>query len=285
MDDVQNADAGGLEELLAGIEQSDATEEAKAEPTANAETTDTENEGSEDKPEGEDKEHEDEDEGEQPKPKKPSGSERLKRRISALEAQLAQQDRRPPAAGDEKALASAVEAEIGAPPKESEFPDWFAYERALTAYETEKRIVSRELKGRAAQAEQATRARVAELVEDHNDRLEELERRLPGSRAKLAAVDGVPVARHVEHLILESEKSAHLALHFAEHPEKLAALNRLPPVAAARELGRLESRLSLPKPRTETKAPAPIRSPKGGAAPSSPDADLQAWLTKQYGKR
>jgi hypothetical protein len=64
MDDAHDADAGGLDELLAGIDQSDATEEGhEAEADANAETTEAE-EGSEaegDKPEG-DEPDEDEDE-------------------------------------------------------------------------------------------------------------------------------------------------------------------------------------------------------------------------------
>jgi hypothetical protein len=179
---------------------------------------------------------------------------------------------------------AAVEAEIGAPPKEADYSDFLAYERALTAYETEKRIVTRELKKEAGKAEHVDRTRHAEMVEDHADRLDDLEKRLPGSKAKIGAATA-PVAPHVAGLLLESDKSAHLQLHLVERPEKLAELNRLPPVQAAREIGRLEARLSLPKPRTETKAPPPVRSPKGGAAPSSPDAELTAWLTKQYGKR
>jgi hypothetical protein len=157
MDDVQNADAGGLEELLAGIEQSDATEEAEADSTANAETprpprtrapkpTPTRRgRGAQGRGRGRGRTAEAE---EAVRLRAAEASHRGPRGTDCATGSPA------PVAGDEKALASAVEAEIGAPPKESEFPDWFAYERALTAYETEKRIVSRELKGKAAQAEQ-----------------------------------------------------------------------------------------------------------------------------------
>jgi hypothetical protein len=131
-------------------------------------------------------------------------------------------------------------------------------------------LVEREVKKEAARAETVQREKVSALVDDHEDRLDDLEKRLPGSKAKIDGATNAKVAPHIARLILESDKSALLQLHLAERPDKLAELNRMSPVQAAREAGRLEARLSLPKPRTETKAPPPVRSPKGGASPSSP---------------
>jgi hypothetical protein len=51
----------------------------------------------------------------------------------------------------------------------------------------------------------------------------------------------------------------------------------------ARAMGRLEATLKLPEAKKQTSAPAPLSRPKGGASPSSPEADLQAWLKKKYG--
>jgi hypothetical protein len=42
----------------------------------------------------------------------------------------------------------------------------------------------------------------------------------------------------------------------------------MPLVEAARELGRIEARLSLPKPRTQTDAPEPITPVRGKASAS-----------------
>jgi molecular chaperone GrpE (heat shock protein) len=52
---------------------------------------------------------------------------------------------------------------------------------------------------------------------------------------------------HVAAIILESDKSALLKYHFASNPRKLAEINSMSPLSAAREIGRLEASLSSPK--------------------------------------
>jgi hypothetical protein len=290
MDDTQNDAPGGLESLLAGIEQSDATEEAStAETGANEETQDHDTGADADAGSEQDEadaDAEDEDKGEdEPKRKKPSGSERSRRRIERLEAELQElRERRAPAAGDAEAIKSAIEAEIGPEPKEKDFPDYFEFTEARAAWKAARIMVERDVKREAAREQTSQRAKVESLIDDHEDRLADLEKHIPGSKEKIGKANA-PVARHVAQLILESEKSALLQLHLAERPEKLAELNRMDAVKGAREIGRLEARLSLPKPRTETKAPTPVRAPKGTATPSSPDTDLDAWLSKTYGKK
>ena len=238
------------------------------------------------------KDGEDEEEtSEEPKPKKASGSARLKSRIAVLEAQLAERDAsRPPAAGgvDAQKLDAAVVAEIGPPPKESDYADFLAFERALTAYESAtisaRMMIRRELAAETGRTERVARERTATVLAEHQERLDQLETALPGARKKIETAGAdLQVAPHVGQLVLESEKSAHLQLHLVEHPEKLAELNRMPPLMAAKALGALEARLSLPKPRTATNAPTPPKAVKGAASPSSPDADLSAWLKRKYG--
>jgi hypothetical protein len=289
-DENGNAPAGedNLETLLASLESephaADADEGNTGDkPEPDAEPANGEDDAASDG-DGENNEEKDEDEGS--KPKKLSGAARAARRIERLEAELAElRERRPAAAaGDATDLNAAIESEIGGPPDEKDFPDFLAYERALTAYETEKRIVARELKKEAAKAANVQRERLVEVIETHNERLDELEALLPGVKAKIAASDA-KVARHVGELVIESEKSALLQAHLSAKPDVLASLNRMSPVAAAREIGRLEARLSLPKPRTETRAPAPVRAPKGAASPSTHDSEISAWMAKTYGPR
>jgi hypothetical protein len=289
-EDNGNAPAGEdtLESLLASLETKPHAADEPASDTgeppaledeaANGDDADASNDG--------DGEENKEDEGDAAPNKKLSGAQRAARKIERLEAELAElRERRPaPAAGDATALASAIEAEIGGPPDEKDFPDFLAFERALTAYETEKRIVARELKKEAAKSANVERERFVEVVEAHNERLDELEALLPGVKAKLAASDA-QVARHVGELVIGSDKSALLQVHLATKPDELAKLNRMSPVQAAREIGRLEARLALPKPRTETRAPAPVRAPRGGATPTSHESEMNAWLSKQYGPR
>lgn len=288
MDDDQDAGAGELDEMLAGLEQSGADGEGdKPEADADAGTKDTEGDADADREDGEGEKDkpEDEDKGEdEPQRKKPSGAERARRRIERLEAEIAElRERRPAAAGDDAALAAAVEAEIGPPPKETDYANYLEFSEARAAYKAAELIVRRDAKREAGKAESLQQARVAELVEEAEDRLDELEKAVPGSRAKIEAGKAQP-APHVARLVLESDKSALLQLHLTDHPDKIASLNRLPPVEAARAIGRIEARLSLPKPRTETKAQPPVRSVKGGAGPSSPSAEIDAWIARKYGR-
>jgi len=99
----------------------------------------------------------------------------------------------------------------------------------------------------------------------------------------MAKAQKLMVAPVVEELILESPKSAHLQYFFARNPQRLEKLNKMSERNAAKEIAHIEARLSLPQPKTKTAAPPPSRAPKGGAAPASQEADLNAWLKKKYG--
>lgn len=262
-------------------------EEPKDEKAEDAESGNADGDGEDEGKDG------DEPTEEKPGKKKPSGSQRLRAQVDALKAQLAALTQGKPlaSAGDNAGLMAAVEQEIGAPPKQEDYANFLDFEHAKQAYETEKRVVAREMRNRAQHAANAAaiaeQNRKAELVEAHAERLDGLEKALPGSLTKVeeAIKSGkLQAAAHVNELVLDSDKSGLLALHFAENPDALAALNRLHPVHVAKEIGKLEARLSLPKPKTTTKAPPPPKAvPKGSAAPSTQSTELESWLKRKYG--
>jgi hypothetical protein len=285
VDDNQNDGLADID-LLAGGEQSEETvEEQEGSETG----SDTETEDTSDDAEGDEEGSEDENEGnDDDKPKRRrTGSERLKRRIASLEAELRNRTS-VPAAGDEAAISRAVEERIGKPPKQEDFTDYLEFERAATAYELDKRQASREVRSEIGQAQTRQEEHFQDLVADHKDRLQALEKVLPGARKTIQSLNK-EISPGVGTLILESEKSALIAFHLAKNPEKLAELNGLSERAAAREIGRLEARLSLPKPKTSTSAPPPITPPRGSAAlakdPSKMSlAEYRAWRQKGGGK-
>ena len=279
-DDLTNGPADDV--APAEGKQSAEADAAKAAEASKTETDDDEG------AEGEKLESAGEDEEEDKPKKRRSGVDRLKRERDALRAENEMLRSRAPKADDSASIDAAVRNEIGDPPKEEDFKgDWFAYERALTAYETEKRIVTREVKGRAHQAASQTNARVQDLIEDFNERAVEAAAKIPDFAEVIRkATDAThPVSDTVKGLILESEKGPLLQYHFAKNASDLRRINALPPLAAAREIGRLEARLSLAKPSTATKAPPPVSAPKGGASPSSQEARMEAYLKRQYGDR
>lgn len=262
-------------------------DKAKTETEENAEAETTDDAGgdageTEEQAEGEESEQSDEDDKPEPKRKKP-GSARLKEQNAALRAEVESLRSRTPADGEPSA--SEIEKLIGKAPAEEDYKgDFLAYERALTAYEVDKRQVTRDLKGRATQAQEARKVVQREKVEEHQERIEEFREKVKDFDATLKAAPSLKVAPIVEDLILESEKSAHLVYHLAKNPDRLAKLNAMSERDAAREIGRIEARLSLPNPKTQTKAPPPKAPPKGGSSPSNPDKDLDSYLTKTYGR-
>jgi hypothetical protein len=218
-------------------------------------------------------------EDEQPKRKRRSGLEKLRRQNERLEAELSTLRSQPTA--DSSDLEAAVRAKIGNPPKEDEFNgDYLAFERAMTAYETDKRLTTREVKSAHESRVQQSVARQQEAIDDYNDRMEEAAKAIPDLKTTIAKAN-VPVSDTVASLIIESEKGPLLAHHLAKNPSLAADLNRMPPLKAALEIGRLETRLSLPKPNGATKAPSPTNPPKGGAAPRPTPgqsmADYEKW--------
>lgn len=240
-----------------GFVSLDPVPEAKTEPEPEAETV---AEATETAPSDDAKEEP----KEEPR-KKLTGSERLKRRLAAIEAENAALRSR---TSDGEVSGTELEKRVGKPPKEDEYKgDYLAYERALTAYELDKRQVTREMRGEIEKAKTARSERMRELVEDHQERIEEFRGSAKDFDSVMASAAGLKVAPVVEELLIESDKSAHLQYFLAKNPQTLARLNDMSEREAAREIGRIEARLSLPAPKTETSAPKPVVPPKGGTAP------------------
>lgn len=279
-DDLTNEQAN--DGSLAEGEQSEGHAKAKAEDKPKTETA-------EPGAEGEDADGGDDGEEDEDKPKRSrSGTARLKRERDALRQEVELlRSRAAPAADDSAAIDQIVRREIGDPPKETDYADWFAYERALNAYETDKRIVTREVKSRATQAQTAQRQAMDDLVADHAERVAEAVKAIPDFAEVLSKANDRthPVTPVVERLILQSEKSALLQYHFAKNAADLRRVNGLDALSAAKEVGKLEARLSLAKPSTATRTPPPTNAPKGGASPASQEARMEAYLKRIYGER
>lgn len=200
------------------------------------------------------------------KPKRRSGVQRLKEQNRRLQAEIeAIRASATRAGGDAR---SAIEAEIGPAPREQDYSDYLAYERAMTAYTVKEAIAEERIRERAGQMNARQTERIRDLVEAYEDGQDAARKAIPDYDAALKSAKNAPVAPHVEGLILESDKSALIAYHLAKNPEKLERLNAMPPVAAAREIGRLEARLSLPSTNKATSAPKPVAPVKGGASPT-----------------
>ena len=176
--------------------------------------------------------------------------------------------------------------EIGPPPDENDPKyqgNYVKLERDRQVWEFSRVQVEREV--RKSMIERIKRAQdsVATQVADHKERAAKLATKVKDYNEVMAKAT-MPVAHHVERLLLASKKSERLGYVLAKNQNKLAQLNRMSPEEAAREIGRLEGRLSLPSARTQTKARKPVTPLRGsGAAPPSDRAAVNNWIKKQYG--
>ncbi len=101
----------------------------------------------------------------------------------------------------------------------------------------------------------------------------------------------LPVSDVMADALNLSDKGPEILYHLGKHPDEAARISRLPPVQAALEIGRLEAKLSLPQPRTVTKAPPPIAPSSGGQGSMNVDPDKMTadewrkWRDDQTRKR
>ncbi|ACK84673.1 hypothetical protein [Methylorubrum extorquens] len=276
------------EPLAAGGEASDATPSVIEGQTAEIETgaATPGEEGGESVTEPKPEPSKAEDEGGEDKPRRPSGIQRMQAKIARLEAELASTRSAAPAASEDRA--TLIEKEIGPAPKEEDFKDWSAFEDAKAEHRirkalAEQRVTDREAAVSSRKAEEQDAQREAAL-EAFQERIDEAKAKLPDYDAVTASMTPDKFKPHMLELVVESEKGALLGYYFGKNPAELTKLNGMSEREAAKAVGRLEARLTLAKPKTATSAPAPAKQVSGAAAPSSPDAEIDAWLAKTYGR-
>lgn len=205
------------------------------------------------------------------RPRKKSRSERLRRQNERLQAELAVLKSGSAAAAvqDPAGFEAAVARKVGEPPREADYGgDWFAYERAMTAYEADRRQVSRQVLESVEQHHQAEQARVSEMLDDYVDHCEEVAKSIPDFKAVVTSPSFMTTDL-VKRLILDAgDKAPLVAYNLAQNPKLCARINAMSPLEAAREIGRIEGRVLLPR-NTATRAGPPLSAVRGSASPAT----------------
>lgn len=154
--------------------------------------------------------------------------------------------------------------------------EWY---RALARYEADQ--MRREWETSQKQAE-AQRAKTEQQTA-FQKRAEEFRLAHPDFD-DVVFTDETPISEVMAEAIAISEKGPQVAYHLGlnrDEARRIFDLSLRNPVAAGLEIGRLEARLSLPQPRTTTKAPPPIQPLSAGGGTLSPDPDKMTtdeWL-------
>jgi hypothetical protein len=258
-----------LNDAPAADEPQAATQSPKAEVTDPSETKaapEADKETEEEAPDTSEDDGSDDDEDDERPKKRRSGLTRLKRELQTAREELETLRSRATPAVDSDAFKALVEREVGPAPKEADFPDWFDFQTAKQAYEADRRIVTRELRKEAEKSVVQQQVRRSEVIEEFKEAAAKAAKAIPDFVETIAKAGDMKAAPLVRDLIVESDKGPLLQYHFAKNPADLKRINELSPVSAAKEIGKLEARLSLAKPNTVTRASPPTPPPKGGAA-------------------
>lgn len=178
--------------------------------------------------------------------------------------------------------------ESEAPPKEEDFQDVieFAAARALWKQrQADAQYDVAEISSEAVDHRQKAEAMAAKILAE---RANEFSDQIAEKRTQYVDLDQVlavaqrsdVVSNQVAEMILASDVAVDLAYHLGKNPAIARQISQMPPIAAARELGRIEARLSLPRAKLETDAPPPIApvKPKGTAS----TRDVESMSYEEY---
>lgn len=179
---------------------------------------------------------------------------------------------------------SAIEA-----PKESDFSDYTEFVAAKAVWQHAKQAAERDagFVGEEAAAAKAKAAQIDAL--ERQAQIESWEASKVEAQTRYADFDIVvskpglfPVGTHLPDLVIGSEQAADVAYALASDRRLHDAILQMPPLEAARAIGRLEASLTQPKARTSTNAPDPIAPVRGsGGANRNPvamtAAEYRAW--------
>lgn len=211
-------------------------------------------------------------EGDEPadgeKPAKIPGSRREKIKNGILQRENAELLRRVEEA-ERRSKPAAESASDDKEPQEADFNgDYFAYERAKTAFDVRK--VVREEHQRIEDGKRSTEQSEAwrDHVIAHEERVEEAKEVITDFDQVLASAKDIKISPEVGKELLLSEKSALLTYYLAKNPDKALALNGMTGRELAREIGRLEGSVRMPAAKKQTTTPAPLTTVRGGSAPS-----------------
>lgn len=148
----------------------------------------------------------------------------------------------PPAKPDEKTPETLTRPK----PEESQYETFDKYNEALVDWKIEQKEVGRE----AARSKTDQQERSAKFQEKLNEGFEKHE-----DFREIALNPNVPINQNMVDALFDSDHAADIAYHLGQNPQEARRIASLSPIAAAREIGKLEARFSGPPQKTKTKAP------------------------------
>jgi hypothetical protein len=176
-----------------------------------------------------------------------------------------------------------LEAKVQPPPEETvvkpkptpdQFKDAFEYAEALADWKVEQKFEAK-VKEETEAKQKAERERIDS---EFATRVTEIMKEFPDYREVVGAASDIIMPPYITQFLLESTSGPRLCWHFAKNKSEFERINKLSPIKAIAELGKLETKLEKPAAKeaaavtatakTEiTRAPAPIQPIDGSSTP------------------
>lgn len=220
--------------------------------------------------------------------KKKSASQERRERRKAHDQRLAEESAQERSKAEDyrqrlERIKAAAQGET--PPEEGKFTDPVEFAAAKAIYSQRQSDARR----REAEIEGDVQAHESRAKQLETARLQErgaaLEEQKVDARTNYADFDTVfssaYIPPHVAQIVIESDQAADVAYHLGKNPAVARQIAAMNPVQAAREIGRIEATLTLPKPKTQSAAPDPITPVKpGGLSRKDPGSMSPAEFAK-----
>jgi len=217
--------------------------------------------------------------GESAEPAKSAAKERREREKQAKQRLWEEKSQAEERAQEAEAKAARLEQVLKGktPPKESDFPDPIEFAAVKAAFLSRADLTNDQVQEARDEAKAAREA---------IGKLSEAERQLAAqswtiqvdeAKGRYADFEQVafnaPISEDVSDLILGSEIGTDIAYHLGKNHDLARQISAMPPIEAARAIGRLEATLTARPAQPQTNAPPPI-NPVRGSTPGqkSPDS-------------
>lgn len=200
----------------------------------------------------------------------------------ALERQPAQQ---PPQATTPQTQPSDPQR-----PKQEDFADYNLYIESLAEWKAETKLRERETLRRQEEDRQRQQQQVQQAQRTHTER-ETAARAKYDDYDEVALNPAVPINEAMAQTIVHSDLGPEMAYYLGQNIPEAKRIAGLPPLAAIKELGKIEAKLeakaatpAVPKP--PPAAPEPITPVGGKATPATTDEpndkdDIGTWIRKR----
>lgn len=156
-------------------------------------------------------------------------------------------------------------------PDISQFDTMDDYVEALTEYKLQQ-------KAQSAQNQQAKQTQAQAIAQDWVAKVDKARSVAPDFDEVFSNVADVPFAQVALDAVAQHPKGAEIAYILGKDPSEAYRIAALAPYQQLMAIGEVAARANLPKPKTVSTAPAPVKPVSGGASNSAPPADMEEWV-------